>query len=198
MKRAFPGRGVYPSAGKRLLLHAPKPNRQIVKNAFPFFLALLFSAAGLAQNENKPARNFNKYGHANVTASRLAGTWKLDSALSVRLNDKRTFRNDTVQFTVDSTARTVIPKDMLKPVADKQIFLSGYMIRKGKTYPFVLLETDGNTRLVFFRDSREGVKYGDGESFILFMAVSGDRQKDLLFTGGDFNNEPFRGWIRLN
>ncbi len=43
---------------------------------------------------------------------------------------------------------------------------------------------------------RAGDPFGDTESFILMGVKGGDASKDLLFTGGDFNNESMRAFRR--
>ena len=38
---------------------------------------------------------------------------------------------------------------------------------------------------------------GDAESFNLILAPAKDKANDLLFIGGDFNNEPFVAYQRI-
>ena len=38
---------------------------------------------------------------------------------------------------------------------------------------------------------------GDAESFNVMFAVARQRQNDLLFIGGDFNNQPFAAYARM-
>lgn len=157
-------------------------------------LALCFVTLHV-NGQEKP--DFNKYGSANVTASRLVGKWTVNPDLTLRLKPTAKPRTDTFEFIVDSTAIKSIPKENLEFVKDKPIYLSGYFIFKNKSHPFLLTESDGNTHLLYFND-KNGVKNADGESFILFIAVSNDKKNDLLLTGGDFNNQPFKAWDRIN
>lgn len=41
-----------------------------------------------------------------------------------------------------------------------------------------------------------GDPFGNGESFNVMLAVAKDKQDDLLFVGGDFNNQPFSAFER--
>ena len=60
---------------------------------------------------------------------------------------------------------------------------------------FILITHRGNATVVYFRE-RDGDPMGDGESFIVMLAPAKDRAKDLLLTGGDFNNQPFSAFER--
>ncbi len=160
----------------------------------PFLFAILFLAMSSLQGQNNP--DYNKYGSANVTASRLLGQWTVNVELTTRLKPSANTRKDTIEFILDSTAIKSIPEENLEYVKNKTIYLSGYFILKNKKHPFLLTESDGNTHLVYYRDNN-GVKNADGESFILFIGVSNDKKNDLLLTGGDFNNQPFKAWDRI-
>jgi len=39
--------------------------------------------------------------------------------------------------------------------------------------------------------------FGNGESFNVMMVVAEETKNDLLFIGGDFNNQPFRAYRRV-
>lgn len=154
---------------------------------------LFFALVSFGQETD---RDFNKYGGPNVTASRLVGTWTTNTALTKRLDDRNDANLDTVTFVADPTAADSIPKKHFEYIKDKKIYLSGFMLIQQQRIPFLLIETDGNTRMLLYLD-RNGIKYDNGESFILFIAVSGKKKNDLLCTGGDFNNQPFRAWDRI-
>lgn len=166
-----------------------------IRSAFLVSSCFLFVIFAGAQNGNKPGPN--TYGSVNVTASRLIGTWKTNVELSKRLIGNDGIKSDAIQFIQDSSVLKVIPSKHLEYIKGKTIFLSGYFTMRGIRYPFLLTEDNGNTRLLFFRD-RNGIKNDDGESFILFVAVSGNKKNDLLSIGGDFNNQPFKCWDRIN
>jgi hypothetical protein len=42
-----------------------------------------------------------------------------------------------------------------------------------------------------------GDPLGDAESFNVMLAVARDGTNDLLFIGGDFNNQPFAAYRRV-
>lgn len=167
-----------------------------MKRVTILLLAILVNGLAFGQQNDDDDDDFNDFGNANVTASRLPGAWQMNSDISERLQGRKPRKTDTVTFIVDTTVKRIIPAVHLKKIKGKKIYLSGYVIFENDRYPFLLIDTDGNTRLLYFRD-KQGVKYGDGESFLLFIAVSKNKQKDLLFTGGDFNNESFNCWERI-
>jgi hypothetical protein len=44
---------------------------------------------------------------------------------------------------------------------------------------------------------RNGDPHGDGESFNVMLARGKEEQQDLLFVGGDSNNQPFSAYRRV-
>ena len=70
------------------------------------------------------------------------------------------------------------------------------MTHLDKNYPFILTEFFGNPYLIYFR-SKGNDPMGDTESFNLILAPAADPRNDLLFIGGDFNNQPFRAFMRV-
>ena len=76
-----------------------------------------------------------------------------------------------------------------------KIYLAGNVIFGGKTLPFIVTNVHGNSH-VFFWLARDGDQFGNGESFNVMLAVAEDKQNDLLFVGGDFNNQPFSAFER--
>lgn len=167
-----------------------------MKNCLLTIAACFLLAMGFAQNSGK-GTGHNRYGHANVTTSRLAGTWKTNVELTKRLTGRTEVKTDTVSFIADSSALQLIPEEKQAFFKTHTILMTGYFVFKNKKAPFILTEDKGNTMLVYFRD-KNGKPNADAESFILFVAVSGDPKNDLLHTGGDFNNQPFRCWDRIN
>lgn len=77
-----------------------------------------------------------------------------------------------------------------------QIYLAGFVNLDGKDCPFVLTHTRGNPHVVFWLE-REGDPFGNGESFNVMLAVAQKKQNDLLFVGGDFNNQAFSAFERI-
>jgi hypothetical protein len=69
------------------------------------------------------------------------------------------------------------------------------MKRNKTVHAFILIEMKGNPHVVYFRE-RDGDPLGDAESFNVMLAVAKDKPSDLLFIGGDFNNQPFTAYER--
>ena len=62
--------------------------------------------------------------------------------------------------------------------------------------PFFLSTLSGNPHLVYYFVSAQG--FLNGESFNLMMArAEEDPMEDMLFVGGDFNNQGFTAWKRI-
>jgi hypothetical protein len=147
-----------------------------------------FSLVALAGVEVKPEKE-------NVVASRMVGTWMTHADLSARLNGNAA-REETIVFAEDASIADKVPETYSEFLKTKQVYLAGVMTRNEKAYPFILTEYNGNPYLIYFRE-RNGDPMGDGESFNLVIAPAKDRQKDLLFIGGDFNNQPFSAFERV-
>jgi len=128
----------------------------------------------------------------NVVASRLVGQWEPDAELTKRLGGNA---EGTIAFKSDSTVATKIPAKYEKFLKDKPIFLAGTLTLRGKDQPFVLIEMKGNPYVVWFRE-RDGDPLGDAESFNVMLPVAKETANDLLFIGGDFNNQPFAAYKR--
>jgi len=131
----------------------------------------------------------------NVVSSRLIGTWKTNKELT-----KRLYGRDKVEITVsfkeDKEVAKKIPEKYAKFLKGKQIYLAGYMIRNGKEYPFILSDYSGNPYIFFFME-RNGDPMGNGESFNVVITPAEKTENDLLFIGGDFNNQPFAAFDRV-
>jgi hypothetical protein len=137
----------------------------------------------------------------NVVASRLEGVWRPEAALTKRLTGREQPRGEGVRpgaiaFRADPEVVRKIPKKYEPFLGKRRIFMAGVMVRGDKPTPFVLIENSGNPHLVYFRE-RDGDPLGDAESFNLILAPAEDKQKDLLFIGGDFNNQPFYAYERV-
>lgn len=137
----------------------------------------------------------------NVVASRLIGSWEMDAKLTIRLRGElsrsggESLRLRTFIFKSDASIVEKIPERYEKFLSEKRIYLAGIMSGAGTEYPFILIEHNGNPHLVYFRE-RDGDPLGDGESFNLFIARAKETKNDLLFIGGDFNNQPFDAYHR--
>jgi hypothetical protein len=162
-----------------------------------FACALNFSAALNAEIKVEPDKE-------NVVAGRLEGDWQLDAALSNRLskNAKAPAGGaaiSAISFTNDPAVAAKLPAKFEKSLAKKRVYMAGMMTLKGKKprqHPFILVEHRGNPHVVWFRE-RDGDPLGDAESFNVMLAAAEDQQDDLLFIGGDFNNQSFRAFTRV-
>ena len=129
----------------------------------------------------------------NVTASRLAGQWVPDKTLA----DRFPLAREALTFRLDASVAGKLPAKYDEFLAKKQIFLSGIMKRGEKEFPFVLISHAGNPYLLWFRE-RDGDPMGDSESNIVMLARASQEKHDILFIGGDFNNEAFRAFRRAH
>jgi len=130
----------------------------------------------------------------NVVASRLIGIWRTSPELSQSLLGGKTEKEHIVFFE-DKSIPGKLPVKYTEFLKGKQIYLAGFMTRKDKQYPFILISHKGNPHLIYFRE-KNGDLMGDGESFNLVITPAKDKGKDLLFIGGDFNNQPFSAFER--
>jgi hypothetical protein len=131
----------------------------------------------------------------NVVASKLEGTWQANAELWKRLNGNDKPEKAIISFKSDPTVAAKIPIKYVQ-FLDGPIFMAGVMRRDERENHFVITTFNGNTHLFYFRP-RGGDPLGDAESFNLFIGVARDSKNDLLFIGGDFNNQPFSAWERV-
>lgn len=129
----------------------------------------------------------------NVVASRLEGEWQVNATLTERLRGGISMGR--LAFRADPSVVEEIPARMAGALGELTIFMAGYMERYGgrsqETYPFILTAMNGNPHVVWFRDD-----FGDAESFNVMLAVGDEPGDDLLFVGGDFNNQSFLAYSR--
>lgn len=136
----------------------------------------------------------------NVVASRLAGKWKAHLSLTQRLTGSSPPAGaespvGSMSFASDDSIAGKIPAMYEEFFMDKTIYMAGTMNYRGKDYPFILIEHKGNPHIAWFRE-RDGNPMGDAESFNVMLTVAKDTKNDLLFIGGDFNNQPFTAFER--
>ena len=153
----------------------------------PAALAIMLSCMPAAQAELKVEADKD-----NVVSSRLEGRWAVNAVISTRLGRNQ---GGLIEFKTDKNIVKRIPKKYEEFLANKTIYMAGTFTRFGKSFPFILLEIKGNPHIVCFRD-RDGEPFGDAESFNVMLAVAKDSKNDLLFVGGDFNNQPFTAYER--
>ncbi len=133
-----------------------------------------------------------KYDKQNVVASRIIGTWTVDSQLNSHLQG---YSIGMAAFTKDYTVVKLLPKKYNRFFNKYSIYLAGWFTMKRGKFPFVLISHKGNPHIVYFR-KRGNNPYGDAESFNVMMARAKNKNHDLLFIGGDFNNQPFTAMKR--
>jgi hypothetical protein len=133
----------------------------------------------------------------NVTAGRLEGTWEPDPEVCKRLGVKD--HGVRIEFTQDDSFLDAIPEEVQEAIEDFPMYESGRVIYHRpsgpQSFPYLLTNLAGNPHLIMFRE-RDGVALGDIESMNLMVIPGKTSSEDILFTGGDFNNEPFKAYRR--
>ncbi|MGB0767546.1 MAG: hypothetical protein ACPGYV_07525 [Phycisphaeraceae bacterium] len=138
----------------------------------------------------------------NVVASRLVGSWTPDQALTkylggtpihefANLEDKR------LTFTEDAAVVERIPTKFHPFLKEEQIFLAGQMELGDDSFPYVLITHKGNPHVVIFMP-RDGKPMDNAESFNVMLPVGKEMKNDMLFIGGDMNNQPFSAYKRAD
>ena len=61
--------------------------------------------------------------------------------------------------------------------------------------PFFLTVLYGSPRVIWFRERNKN-PFGDAESFNVMLAVGTETENDVMFRGGDFNNQSFTAYER--
>jgi hypothetical protein len=134
----------------------------------------------------------------NICSERLAGAWVPDSELCERLGVKT--RAKRIEFVVDDSFLDAIPAKFDKYLKDKQLFEAGHATwhyESGpKSFPYLLTTHSGNPILFTFRE-RDGEPLGDAEAGFLMVIPAKTHDQDLLFVGGDHDNEAFRPFRRV-
>ena len=133
----------------------------------------------------------------NVVSSRLEGNWQTHASLTQRLTGSAKPRHGKLSFKSDPSVAGKIPEKYVKIFIERKmkVYLAGYVNFGSKDHPFVLTNHAGNPHVLFWLE-RDGDPFGNGESFNVMLTVAKDKQNDLLFVGGDFNNEPFKAFER--
>ena len=135
----------------------------------------------------------------NVVGSRLAGTWETDADLWTRLAGAKVhIPLWSFRFEADESLAAGLPARYADFLKDKPIYLAG-RISGGhlrEACPFILTVLHGNPHVVYFRE-KDGDPMGDAESFNVMLARGDKPENDILFIGGDFNNQPFTAYRRV-
>ncbi|MBX9790652.1 MAG: hypothetical protein K2Y37_17180 [Pirellulales bacterium] len=133
----------------------------------------------------------------NVVASKLLGIWKQQDALTKRLRGVRSDARKSQSFISEPGITAKIPEKYVRVflVQKIKIYVAGYMELHNDRHPFVLIQLRGNPTILYWRE-RDGDAFGDTESFTVMVAAATDKKDDLLFIGGDFNNQAFTAYER--
>lgn len=127
----------------------------------------------------------------NVVSSRLAGTWVLDGPLTSRMRGKDVEGGERrLVFEADASALNQVPSEFVEFLSEEPIHLAGTLEQWGTVKPFVLTVLNGNPHVIAFE--------ADGSilSFNLSIAPALLETDDVLFVGGDRNNQPFDAFVR--
>ncbi|WP_375562064.1 hypothetical protein ACE193_05820 [Bernardetia sp. OM2101] len=153
-----------------------------------FLVCSFISFNSLAQQDSISLKYIND--KENVVSSAMEGEWFSRQ------------EGYTMIFKKDSTILEQIPTKYQGFLKDKTIYSAGYITIKSetKTYtenkPYLLTVLSGNPHIFWFRE-RNGDPLGDAESFNVFIAIGETPADDLLYVGGDFNNQPFLRFTRV-
>merc|ERR1719348_2850161 len=137
----------------------------------------------------------------NVVGTQLAGDWAINLDLTTQLwPDYQDWVEVTaVSFTDNPSIVDMLPEEDCGSWMNDfgQLFMGGEMTftmeEETLTFPYILGSSSGNPHLVYWT-----VQMTDAESFNLMIARAEDKDKDMLFIGGDFNNQPFTAWSRMD
>ena len=109
--------------------------------------------------------------------------------------EKRHNKNRKMEFRIDHSIIKELPERYYPFLKEKKIYTCGFVTMYGETRPFYLTEIKGNPVILHFGE-RNGDPMGDSESFYVMLAVAKEKVNDMLFQGGDFNNQPFTAYKR--
>ena len=153
-----------------------------------FILSIFFPIAISAKCQLTPDNE-------NVVGTQLAGDWKLDVNLTAQLcNDCLDWEVTSVSFTDNPSIVDMLSEEDCLWLNDGfgQLFMAGEMTftmeQETLTHPYVLTTWRGNPHIVYWRYDEE--RY-DRERFNLMIARAEDKNNDMLFVGGDFNDPDF-------
>ena len=158
------------------------------KATFLFLIFSFISFKSLAQKNSSPLNYVND--KENVVSSAMEGEWFSRQ------------EGYTMIFKKDTTVLEQIPAKYHDFLKDKIIYSVGYITIKSATKvftenkPYFLTVLNGNPHVFWFRE-RNGDPLGDSESFNVFIAIGETSVDDLLYMGGDFNNQPFLRFTRV-
>lgn len=139
----------------------------------------------------------------NVIAGKLEGAWVRDSDLSKRLaKGSRGGRggHETISFKSDSSAAARVPQKHHDFFADKRVYMSGTVTLTTANEPqeavFLLVALNGNLHVFWFPE-RDGIPSKLPRDFKVMLAPAVQRADDILFVGGEFNQQHFAAYQRV-
>jgi len=132
----------------------------------------------------------------NLVGAHLAGTWTMKEDVTAMLAGPGGGQlGVTMTFREDSSVTGKVTGEAAEFIKKQGVFMSGIMTKSDGDFPFVLTQVAGSPYVFWFRE-RKGNPMGDSESFFVSVAVGGSQDKDLLFIGGDFDNQAFSAYGR--
>lgn len=129
----------------------------------------------------------------NVVANSILGVWRSDAPLNQRLGGA--VGAQRLEFRSDASVLAKVPAKIATKLEDLRIFLAGTMVMGTAEHAFLVTSLRGNPTVVWFRP-RGNDPMGDAESWNVMLARAEVAQADMLFVGGDSNNQSFRAFVR--
>jgi len=132
----------------------------------------------------------------NLVAGHLIGTWDVKDDVTAMLSGPGGGQlGKSMTFKEDASIEKKVTGEAAEFIKKQGVFMSGVMTKSDGDFPFVLTQVAGSPYVFWFRE-RKGNPMGDSESFFVSVAVGGSRDKDLLFIGGDVDNQAFTAYSR--
>lgn len=154
-------------------------------------IAILSAASGLAQDAGNGLQV--KADPNCVVANGLVGAWRPDPALAKQLGSSSKLAS--LEFRSDPAVLAKIPVSLARKCKDLPILIAGTMRQDTAEHVFLLTVIAGNPTVVWFRE-RGGDPCGDAESWNVMFVRAAARPADLLFVGGDSDNQAFAAYVR--
>ncbi len=166
----------------------------MIRSTVPLTLAVIAFVANAAVAQELKVEDDKE----NVVASRIEGDWQASASLNQRLTGREKGRPAKLSFQSDPSVASKVPAKYADYLTQQnlKVYLAGHVQLGEKECPFVLTTIHGNPHVIFWLE-RDGDPFGNGESFNVMLVVAEDQQNDLLFVGGDFNNQPFSAFERV-
>ena len=134
----------------------------------------------------------------NLVGAHIAGTWTMQSEVTAMLAGPGGGQlGKSMTFKEDASVEKKLAGEAAEFIKKQGVFMSGIMTKSDGDFPFVLTQVAGSPYVFWFRE-RKGNPMGDSESFFVSIAVGGSKEKDLLFIGGDNDNQAFSAYSRAS